>query len=323
MKKIFILIFIILAIEAEAQDPHFTQFYSAPLTVNPAYTGVFAGNLRLLSNVRLQWMGSGSPIYTTTFGVDGNIGKNRRGGQHPFNFGLLLMNDNALNGVLQSNYASAAGSYHIPLDPEAFGTLGIGFSAIYGDRNVNFNKISFANQFSNGQFDLSIPNGEAALMNMKPYFTGSAGLLYQYADENKGSFFDIGISCYNFNKPKQTIIKDTNQFVPIRFSSQVSFQKYIRDDGIIEIRGIYQNQAATQYFQLGLFFEKLLGETQEHTIGAGAWYRSKDAVSPYLKLGIKQFHIGLTYDIILNDLKSASGYNSMEVSLQYIINKGK
>lgn len=95
----------------------------------------------------------------------------------------------------------------------------------------------------------------------------------------------------------------------------------MEDNYLRFLRGIYQNQAENQYYQAGVLFERLLGVSQEYSIGAGGWYRSKDAVSSYLKLGIKNLFIGFTYDITMSDLKAASGYNSMELSLQYIVSK--
>ena len=40
-----------------AQDPHFSQFYASPLTLNPALTGKFDGTFRLAANYRNQWPG--------------------------------------------------------------------------------------------------------------------------------------------------------------------------------------------------------------------------------------------------------------------------
>lgn len=322
MKKIIISIIPFFGLWVNAQDPHFTQFYSAPLSVNPAYSGVFTGNIRMILNGRTQWVNTTSPYKTATLSIDGKLGKNNLEGQNPLNIGILLMHDNSLNGIVQSNYVTAAGSYHIPLDEDGFKTMGIGFSATYGDRNINFSELSFSSQFSNGQFDLSIPSGEIALTNMKPFLTLGAGLLYQYANDDDGNFFDIGISCYNFNKPNQTVIKDRNQYIPVRFSVQASFQKYLNDDLLLHLKGIYQNQSSTRYYQGGFLFEKLLGVNSEQSIGAGAWYRSKDAISPYVKIVIKQIVVGITYDININELKSTpKSYRSMEVSLQFIIDK--
>ena len=39
----------------QAQDKHFTQFYAAPLTLNPALTGAFNGKYRASVIYRDQW----------------------------------------------------------------------------------------------------------------------------------------------------------------------------------------------------------------------------------------------------------------------------
>jgi hypothetical protein len=38
-----------------AQDIHFSQFYQAPLNLNPAMTGSFKGNIRATANFKNQW----------------------------------------------------------------------------------------------------------------------------------------------------------------------------------------------------------------------------------------------------------------------------
>jgi hypothetical protein len=56
MRKIYQLIILtILSLNVHAQDPHFSQFFSSPLTLNPAFTGKFDGSWRLAANHRDQW----------------------------------------------------------------------------------------------------------------------------------------------------------------------------------------------------------------------------------------------------------------------------
>ena len=45
----------------KAQDPHFSQFFASPLTLNPAFTGKFDGLFRVAGNYRLI----GTTLYTT------------------------------------------------------------------------------------------------------------------------------------------------------------------------------------------------------------------------------------------------------------------
>ncbi len=41
--------------QSNAQDPRFSQFFSAPQLLNPALTGVFDGEYRVNINYRNQW----------------------------------------------------------------------------------------------------------------------------------------------------------------------------------------------------------------------------------------------------------------------------
>jgi hypothetical protein len=57
MRKVFVIIIALslLKTELSAQDPHFSQFFASPLTLNPALTGKFDGVLRVAGNYRDQW----------------------------------------------------------------------------------------------------------------------------------------------------------------------------------------------------------------------------------------------------------------------------
>ena len=46
---------VFLLVSVKAQDPHFSQFFASPLTLNPAFTGKFDGSWRLAANHRDQW----------------------------------------------------------------------------------------------------------------------------------------------------------------------------------------------------------------------------------------------------------------------------
>ena len=68
-----------------AQDPHFTQFYAAPLTVNPGYAGFFEnGSMRVISNYRRQWLSQFSYINTTTVQLDGKFGNENEDKKNQF-----------------------------------------------------------------------------------------------------------------------------------------------------------------------------------------------------------------------------------------------
>ena len=53
-----------------SQDIHYSQFYNAPLTLNPALTGIFRGDIRFQANYRNQWRSVPVDFVTFTAAAD-------------------------------------------------------------------------------------------------------------------------------------------------------------------------------------------------------------------------------------------------------------
>ena len=72
MKKTFLIITLLISFyfQANAQDPHFSQFFASPLTLNPALTGKFDGVVRVAGNYRNQWPAFNNVYTTYTASVD-------------------------------------------------------------------------------------------------------------------------------------------------------------------------------------------------------------------------------------------------------------
>ena len=302
-----------------AQDPHFTQFSAAPFTVNPAYTGVFNGTARFMSNYRQQWGNLVDPFTTTVVAGDVKVGQiDSDKDQHPFNIGIQLMQDKSMAGAFKSNYGGLTASYHVSLDAAESQSIGAGLSINYGNRRIDFSDISFDRQFTSGGYNLSLPSGEAAMQNMKPFYSIGAGLLFKSSNPISGTFFEAGFSGYHFNKPIQTVFDDPNQVLPIRWSGQVTFQQYISDVNLLNIRGLYQQQADVSYLLAGVSYARLFGDADQNMIGAGIWYRSGESFAPYTFIETNGIQIGFSYDINYNNLKKVlSPASSFELSLQW------
>jgi type IX secretion system PorP/SprF family membrane protein len=318
MKNLIRVIWVLLPFLANAQDPHFTQFNAAPFTANPANAGVFNGNIRIMSNYRQQWGNLSDPFTTASIALDGKLGRYEGYGQNPFNLGIQLMSDRSMAGAFRSTYATGVASYHVPMDEDGIQSLGAGLSVTYGNRQIDFASVTFDEQFFSGGFDLSAPNGEAALQNMKPFASVGAGLLYVYNNAETGTFFDLGLSGYHFNKPKQTVLQDPNEFLPIRYSAQASFQQYVNEQLLLNIRALYQNQARVEYLMGGVSIARTMGDEGRNMVGAGLWYRTGDAVSPHVFMEFNRMQIGLSYDVTTSSLKQGpKAARSFELSLQW------
>lgn len=293
------------------------------MAVNPAYTGIFDGRMRISTDYRQQWANISTPFTTALVSVDGKLWGDEDLKQAPFNIGMQFMTDRSMKGAFSSNYITLTSAYHIPLEYEAKNTFGLGLSLSYGSRRIDFSSLSFEQQFTSGGFDLALPSGEVALQNLKPFVTAGAGLLYCYNDISEGSFLELGVSAFHLNKPKQSVFNDLSETVPVRYAAQASYQRYVNPKTILNIKAVYQQQAAVNYLLGGLYITSILGdEDSDKSIGGGLFYRTGDSFSPYLSLGFGDLQLSFSYDISTQQLnKDATKASSMEMSLQWRVGK--
>src|SRR5690606_13460545 len=121
-----------------AQDPQFSQFYAAPLYLNPALTGA-TGQARAGLNYRNQWPAIDANFTTMSAYFDYFIADKRSG------VGLLLTNDREGLAGLRSMSIAAQYSYELEITKQ----LGFrpGFQVAYYNRDINFNRLTFGDQF--------------------------------------------------------------------------------------------------------------------------------------------------------------------------------
>ena len=325
----FILAAILIAEKIQAQDPSFSQFFASPLNINPALTGNINGKWRVISNYRNQWSGAGDPYTTGTISIDNKIFQNIPGNFVDENtrigIGGMMMYDQALAGALKSNYASFNMSANIRLasgsgyeydgnrirhnnkvsgNQSAGQRLGVGLGVIYGNRRLDPTKLTFEEQFTGVGFNSSLPTGETSFSNMKPYLSTSAGLIYSFISGN--SNFDLGVSAFHVNKPKQTFFEDEKQYLAPRYVIHANYETFLSQLLVLNTNGIYQKQSGASYFSVGGALGYYLpNEEKDIIINAGLWYWSNNAVIPYVGFGYGNFQIGLTYDITISQLKDS------------------
>src|SRR5687768_15871103 len=300
---------LIFARSLKAQDPSFSQFFSSPLNINPALTANINADWRLISNFRDQWVGPASPFVTGTVSFDTKVMQNKTPEMTENNYiglGGMLMFDHAMSGVVKSTYASLNLSYNIKLTETEYYTerLAVGFGAIFGDKNMDFSRIDFEEQFTGFGFNRNLPTGEAALSNMKPYVSASAGLTYSARTEK--SNFDVGVAAFHLNKPRQTFLKDDKEFLAMRKVAHANFETFINERAVFNTNAIYQFQKEANYLSVGAGMGYYVGSTAETMVTAGLWFWSKNALIPYVGLTYKDFQFGVSYDITTSKLNQAA-----------------
>jgi type IX secretion system PorP/SprF family membrane protein len=192
--------------------------------------------------------------------------------------------------------------------------LTAGFGTIYGHRRINFNGIDFEEQFTGYGFNTNLPTGESSLSSMKPYFSVSTGLLYSIKTQN--SNFDIGVSAFHVNKPKQTFLQDENQYIPIRKVAHANFETFLSESVVLSLNGIYQSQSTAKYYSFGGALGYYLPNNADFMLNAGLWYWSKNAVIPYVGISYQEYQFGMSYDVTTSKLNQANDKpNTWELSL--------
>ena len=129
LASVTLFVFAVTPNEAQAQDPEFTQFYSNPLYLNPAFAGT-ARCPRLVMNYRNQWPALSGVFVTTSVSYDQHV-ETLSGG-----LGLIVMNDRAGKGTLNTTTVSGIYSYQLPVT-KTF-SLKFGGQATYFQKSLDW-----------------------------------------------------------------------------------------------------------------------------------------------------------------------------------------
>jgi type IX secretion system PorP/SprF family membrane protein len=310
-----------LPILAGAQDPHFSQFFASPLTLNPALTGKFDGTLRAAGNYRNQWPAFNNVYTTSTLSVDFPILNKILPETDTWGLGIIALTDKAGGGVLTNNYLGISTAYHKALNEDGFSQIGIGFQGMYGQKRLNWAKLYFSDQLTPFGFDLTVPSAD--IVNFKNpnlnYLDVNAGVIYTVSTTDKNNFY-AGASMYHINRPKESFEGGTWN-VAARTTISAGGYFPVSDILTLHTSGIFQTQAKATEVTFGGALSSSLNQDEDNptNVYAGAWMRVKDAIIPYLGLEFGGLRFGASYDINISSLKSGSqSRGGMEFSLIYI-----
>lgn len=321
MKKTIAILSMLLCISliAKTQDPHFSQFFSSPLTLNPALTGKFDGTLRIAGNYRNQWPAFNNVYTTSTVSLDFAILKNKLPDYDTWGIGILALKDQAGGNILTNTYVGLSTSYHKALDEDGFQQIGIGFQGTYGQKRLDNSKLFFEDQLTPFGFTgvtADIFNSDNLNIN---YLDMNAGLMYSGSTSELNNFY-IGASMYHINRPKESFKGGVWNVSP---RTTISAGGYFPVSDILTLHtsGIYQNQNKSTETVIGGALAAAIDPVSESpsNVYGGLWYRFNDAVIPYLGLEFAGLRIGASYDINVSSLKAGSqSRGGMEISLIYI-----
>ncbi|MGG9971313.1 PorP/SprF family type IX secretion system membrane protein [Ferruginibacter sp. SUN002] len=324
LRNIFLFICTLLLINTvKAQDPHFSQFFSSPLTLNPAFTGKFDGIFRLAANHRDQWPSIPKAYVTTSGSVDFGILKKALPENDILGIGFSGLSDQSADNALKLNFGSLSMSYHKALDEEGNNTFGAGIQATYSSLNLDVTKLRFEDQLTANGF--TKPTTSEVLTNgsTQNYFDVNAGLLFSGSSTGENNYY-FGASVYHINQPAVGFIDQLWLLQP-RLTIHGGYSTPIDDKNGFHSSAIFQYQNQASEFVAGGAFSRRLNDVDNEKVSnlyLGAWYRLKDAVIPYVGLEFNNILLGFSYDVNVSSLKAATASKGgTEISLIYIQKK--
>jgi type IX secretion system PorP/SprF family membrane protein len=308
-KLLLITCTLLFTVLAKAQDPHFSQFFASPLTLNPAFTGKFDGQFRIAANHRDQWPSIPKAYVTTSGSIDFGIMKNKL---------LSGLSDQSADAALKLNYGSLSMSYHKALDEDGYNTIGAGFQATYTSAILDITKLTFEDQLTQNGFTGTTAENLNNGSNQN-YFDVNAGILYSGSTNGINNYY-LGTSIYHINKPSLSFIDKTwNLASRITVHGGGSFP--VGGNLSVFTSAIFQLQnKATETVLGGALSANLNDDLVNPTsVYFGSWLRFNDAIIPYIGIEINGLRIGASYDINTSSLKAATASRGgSEFSLIYI-----
>lgn len=318
MRIILLITSFFISIGLRAQDPHFSQFFASPLTLNPALTGKFDGNIRITGNHRNQWPTINRAFVTTTASVDFPILKNLVGQNDIWGLGVMAYSDQSANSALKFNYLTISTAFHKGLDEDGYQQIGAGFQATYTNMVLDVSNLKFEDQLT--PFGFTGTTSEVFNnANLKSnYLDLNAGVLYTKSTSDRNHFY-AGVSMYHILRPQQSF---TGSYFILNPRTTIHAGGYfpIGERNTIHTSGLFSTQAKAHESVFGLAMQLPVSDEEKPTsVYFGSWMRLNDAIIPYIGLEFGDFRFGATYDINTSSLKAASqSRGGIEISLVYI-----
>ncbi len=309
-----------------AQDLHFSQYFNSPLLVNPANTGFTPdGDYRLGINYRNQWASLGGNPYKTfsAFGDVQLFGDRLENGW--VGVGGALLRDVAGTGNLTSTRAFGSVAYHQALGLASL--LSAGFNIGFVSKKVDFNKLTFDNQWNGKFFDISAPSGEGFITNQVNYFTLQAGLNYAYYP-NDNTYLNAGISVSHINRPKESFFTagSVDERISPRTTLFLNGSFKVSDIWIVNPNIYVSNMSTAWETVAGVNAQRNLNNDGTTQLIMGAYYSLKDAIIQMACVQKGSYKFTFSYDATtsaLGSYNSRRGAYEMSIIKQGIMDNSK
>jgi len=310
MKYFYFSLILLFSLWGKAQDVRYSQFYAAPLYLNPAFTGANSCS-RFCSNYRQQWPGITGQFKSFVASYDHSFAN------HNSAVGLLFSKDEAGRANLGSTTGGLIYSYQIHLTRKL--AVNAALQSAFTQRSINFYDLYFVDQLlTNSPMTVETP-----LFQRVSYFDLSCGMVVF------SKRFWAGFSAHHLNTPNQAMLAEKSP-LPVKYSVHSGIQvpvsgsdEHRRDmnKNVLTPSFNFTHQGRFNQLDIGMYY------TYEPLV-LGIWYRgipvaktfnnnpNNDALIITAGVSWSRLNFGYSYDITISKL-APSARGSHEISLSY------
>lgn len=315
------------AVDLRAQDVHFSQYYSTPMQINPAMTGVFDGKLRFSNTYRSQWGALGKGYKTIHSSLDLPIGKSNVRNNY-FGLGGMIYQDKAGTAGFTSTIIEGSLAYITAMDDVGDHYFSIGFQGGLNQNSLDLSKTSWDSQWNGDTYDPSMPSYENIQLQQFAYLDFNAGVMYFYVPDGNNSL-SLGASMSHIGSPNVSFI--IRNEAPLRrkytfhgsgdFSLNKENITWIDPRFLVNVQGKQKEIVAGAYFKNKVQFKsRYTNYKKEAYFLLGAFYRVKDAAILSARFEYNTIGLGLSYDINASNLSNMAGSaNAFEINFSYVM----
>ena len=311
------------ALSTFSQDIHFSQFNFSPLNQNPANTNLFDGDYRFVGNYRNQW--PSVPVQYNTFSALAEMNFLTLKNGDRIGAGLVFFFDRAGDSRLTSLNTEISTSYIKTLDRKHHHVISGGIQLGVVNRNINYSKLNFDNQWNGDVFDPNIAVDENFSRTRFNYFDLGLGVAYKWTKTERTNF-TIGFGAAHLTQPKQTFFSDNSVKLNPRFTLHTRAQVKVSKRIDIVPEWMFQMQDSKYEIDYGTHIKYYVAQKSAHTVALnlGAYGRSAESGWLFAGMDYDNLQVNVSYDINFSKLHVATRYNGgFEVSVIYILAKVK
>lgn len=283
---------------ANAQDPHFSQFYSNPLYLNPAFAGTTKCP-RVSLNYRNQWGTLSAPFETYSASFDKHFDEIHGG------IGAYILRDNQAYGQLKTTSFHLMYSYLLRATSKIsfkFALQAGGFQKALDKSKLKFGDMIDARRGFIHYTQESLPVDTKSGLDFGGGFLMFTDNLY------------FGAAFHHITQPDEGLLGISP--LPLKITGHVGYSIPLKKsrpsdvDSYVSFNLLYMNQSKFNYFNAGVYFVRGL-------FTGGIWYRHMDAVIIMAGLQLKDYKIGYSYDVTTSNLAlKIAGAHEVSISTQ-------